>query len=105
MASTPEQLAALSPGRGRSVVVFGCRSTLSVLSFRRLEQPFAFGTEHVYPSPVVASQAKQRVAQPSLAADMHKPPEPELASNISGIDSRGWYGHEPSAVRVRPERC
>jgi hypothetical protein len=45
------------------------------------------------------------VAQPSLAADMHEPPDTELASNISGIDSRGCYGLKPRAVRVRPERC
>jgi len=48
--------------------------------FRRFEQPFAFGTEHVYPSPLFASQAKRRVAQPSLAADMHEPEPPETDS-------------------------
>jgi hypothetical protein len=50
---------------------------------QRFEQPFAFGTEHVYPNPVVASQAKQKVAQPSLVADMHEPEPPEMFSPIT----------------------
>ena len=63
MASTPRGAGSSVAGAQSQRRNIGCRSTLSVLSFRRFEQPFALARNMFIPVLQSFSQATQAVAQ------------------------------------------